>query len=116
MSTRERGIQGEDAAVEYLEKKGYRILERNFRFDRAEVDIIAEDRDQLVFVEVKARRSRLFGAPEEAVTEAKCKQLWKAAEGYLTEKDLDGEQCRFDVIAIEYDNDVPTIRHIEDAF
>ena len=116
MNTRKCGAQGEAAAVDYLLKKGYRILERNFRFERGEIDIIAEDCNQLVFVEVKARRSKLFGDPEEAITEAKCKQLWKVAEGYLFEHDLDDSSCRFDVVAIEYEKNVPVIRHIEDAF
>ena len=116
MNTRKRGTQGEDAAVGYLARKGYRILERNFRFDRGEIDIVAEDHNQLVFVEVKARRSTIFGDPEEAITEAKCRQLRKVAEGYLFEHNLDDQNCRFDVVAVEYESNVPVIRHIEDAF
>ena len=116
LHTRAKGKQGEDAAVDYLLKKGYRILERNFRYDRGEIDVVAEDQDQLVFVEVKARRSKLFGDPEEAITEAKCKQLRKVAEGYLFEHNLDDRPCRFDVVAIEYEKNVPIIRHFEDAF
>ena len=116
MNTRKRGTQGEDAAVVYLERKGYRILVRNFRFDRGEIDIVAEDCDRLVFVEVKTRRSKIYGHPEEAITEAKCRQLWKVAEGYLFEHNLDDQNCRFDVVAIEYNNNIPVIRHIKDAF
>ncbi len=116
MNTRQRGKLGEDTAVDYLEKKGYRILQRNYRFDRGEIDIVAEDQGQLVFIEVKARRSTLYGEPEEAVTEAKCKQLWKVAEGYLHEHNLEDSNYRFDVVAIEYQNNVPVIRHLIDAF
>jgi putative endonuclease len=116
LNNRAQGTEGENAAALYLEKNGYRILERNFRYDRAEVDIIAKDGDQLVFVEVKSRRSNVFGDPEDAITEAKCRQLWKAAEGYLDEHDLIDQNCRFDVIAIEYVKSVPAIRHTQDAF
>ena len=116
MNNRKQGAAGEDAAVDYLTKKGYCILERNFRYERGEIDIVAEDSGELVFVEVKARRTKLYGDPEDAITEAKCKQLWKVAEGYLFERNLDDRDCRFDVIAIEYEKDTPVIRHVEDAF
>ena len=113
---RAKGRAGEDTAVDYLTKKGYHILERNFRFERGEIDIIAVDKEDLVFVEVKARRSKAFGDPEDALTAAKCNQIRKVAEGYLSECNIDDQQCRFDVIAIEYEEDVPVIRHLVDAF
>ena len=116
INKRERGAQGENLAVDYLEKKGYRILERNFRFERGEIDIIAEQNSALVFVEVKARRSRAFGEPEDAVTISKRNQLQKVAEGYLYKNNIDEKECRFDVIAIQYENGKATIRHYENAF
>ena len=116
VNKRERGAQGENLAVDYLKKKGYRILERNFRFERGEIDIVAEDNGELVFVEVKARRSTSFGEPEDAVTISKQSQLQKVAEGYLYKNNIDGKECRFDVIAIQYKNGKANIRHFENAF
>ena len=116
LNKREDGTAGEVLAVEYLQKKGYRILERNYRFERAEVDIIAEDQEFLVFVEVKARRSTMFGEPEDAVTERKSAQMRKVANGYCLRCGIEDRACRFDIIAIRYDGKNPTIRHIENAF
>jgi len=116
MNKRERGRLGEDQAVDYLQKKGYRILKRNFRFERGEIDIVAEDGDTLVFVEVKARRTKSFGEPEDAVTVFKRKQLRKIAEGYLFRNNIDGKACRFDVIAIQYVGKDAIVRHLVNAF
>lgn len=116
MNKRREGNRGEDLAVDFLRKKGYRILHRNFRFKRGEMDIIAEDDTMLVFVEVKARRSLLFGDPIDAVTASKCRQLRRVAEGYLFVHKIDDRSCRFDVIAIDYEGGTPHIRHLEDAF
>jgi putative endonuclease len=113
---RAKGTVGEDAAVEYLSKKGYRILERNFRFERGEIDIIAEDRDVLVFAEVKARRSKAFGEPHEAVTGQKQRQIRKVAEGYLFMHEINDRECRFDIIAVHYKGSTITIEHFENAF
>ena len=71
MSPTNRRIQGkagEDLAARFLESNGFNILERNYHFERGEIDLVAEEGDELVFIEVKARNSTLFGAPEEAVT------------------------------------------------
>jgi len=113
---KESGRGGEDLAVDFLTKKGYRILQRNFRYDRGEIDIIADDGGTLVFVEVKARRSKRFGEPEEAVSLYKRAQLRKTAKGYLFRHEIEDVECRFDVIAIEYTRNVPALRHIESAF
>ena len=113
---RESGNRGEDLAVVFLQKKGYRILERNFRFERGEIDIVTEDEDTLVFVEVKARRSAVFGEPEDAVTPSKCDQIRAVAEGYLFKHEIDEKPCRFDVIAIRYRGTEVDVNHIEDAF
>ena len=111
-----KGTIGEDLAVEYLIKKGYRVLQRNYRFEHGEIDIIAEDGSVLVFVEVKARRSKEFGEPEDAVTPRKRKKIRATADGYLFENNIDDKECRFDVIAIDYQNSKTEIRHLEDAF
>jgi len=110
------GKKGEDQALEYLKKKGYEIVDTNFRYDRAEIDVVARDRDVLVFVEVKTRRAGALGEPEDAVTFRKREQIRKAAQGYLFKRQLDNEECRFDVLAIEYVSGTANIRHIEDAF
>jgi putative endonuclease len=124
MHTTELGTNGEDIAARFLEDLGYRILERNYRFDRAEVDLICFEPatdyaagGQLVFVEVKTRRGERFGRPEDALTEAKKKSLLRAAEAYLHERRLDGSPCRFDVVAIALDQaDGMDLQHFKDAF
>src|SRR5690625_2248329 len=87
----ELGELGEEMAVTYLSDKGYVILERNYRFDRAEVDIIAQDNEQIVIVEVKTRTSDFFGDPQQFVTPGKIKQLVKVADHYLIPKEIDRE-------------------------
>jgi len=116
INRRDQGKAGEDLAAKFLEQKGLKIIERNYRFERGEIDLIAEEGDELVFVEVKARRSTIFGAPEDAVTEEKQEQVRSVAEGYLFEHDIDNRPCRFDVIAIEFRNEKADIRHLRDAF
>jgi len=107
---------GEQLAVGYLEKKNYRILRRNYRFEHGEIDIVADDHGVLVFVEVKARGTREFGEPEDAVTESKRKKIRQTADGYLFENGIEDRDCRFDVIGIEFEGQLPVIRHLEDAF
>jgi len=113
---RMQGKAGEDLAALYLEQHGLKIVKRNYRFERGEIDLIAEEGDELVFVEVKARRSAVYGTPEEAVTEKKQEQVQAVAEGYLFEHDITNRPCRFDVIAIEFRNEKPEVRHIRNAF
>jgi len=116
MNRRKWGKAGEDLAASFLEQSGLKVLERNFRFERGEIDLIAEEGEELVFVEVKARRSSIFGAPEDAVTEKKQEQVHAVAEGYLFMHDIDNRPCRFDIVAIEYRHGTAEIRHIRDAF
>jgi putative endonuclease len=116
MSTRSKGTEGENLAVQFLEEKGYSILERNYRFDRGEIDLVARDGQELVFVEVKARHSQEYGAPEESVTPAKEAQLKKVAEGYLYEHNIESQSCRFDVVTITYQRGAPVLRLIHNAF
>ena len=111
------GREGEEAAVRFLKKKRFKIVERGFRMLRGEIDIIAYDRKTLVFVEVKTRSRVGFGAPEESVTFSKQDQLRKIAQGYLVKNRLGDIPCRFDVISVSiHDDGQPTIRHIENAF
>ena len=95
------GQEGERIAADYLLKKGYRIIERNYRFHRNEIDIIALHGRTLCFVEVKTRLSSAKGHPAEAVTLPKQREILKAARAYLALY-ADGEcDCRFDVVAIQ---------------
>jgi putative endonuclease len=111
------GRKGEEIALEYLRKKKYRIVERNFRLSRGEIDIIAYDGTTLVFCEVKARASYEFGLPEESVTPAKQKQIMKIARGFIAERGLGDPDCRFDVISIMFSGGEEwTFTHYQDAF
>ncbi len=94
------GHEGEHAAVTFLIEKGYRILQRNYRYRRNEIDIIALDRRTLCFIEVKTRSSASKGHPLEAVTPEKQKEIIRAATAYLTTYPPPEPDCRFDVIAI----------------
>lgn len=110
------GAQGEQLAADYLQEHGLVVLARNYRYDRAEVDLVCRDGEELVFVEVKSRRSAQYGDPEEAVTELKQEQLRKAAEGYCQEFQLDDKFYRFDIVAILQRGEMLILRHIKDAF
>lgn len=109
------GIKGEDLAAVYLEGKGYAILEKNWRFGREEIDIIAQDKDTLVVAEVKTRSGNFFGEPEEFVNRQKQKNLIKAINAYIEKNNLDLE-VRFDIIGVILTGKSHRINHIEDAF
>ena len=111
----ELGIEGEKLAVAHLKTKGYDILETNYRFQKAEVDIIAHKAGIVAVVEVKTRTSADFGNPEEFISKKKIKLLVKAVDHYITENDLEVE-VRFDAVAILMQKNDVTINHIEDAF
>jgi len=114
-SHNELGNKGEQLAVDFLIKKGYDIIERNYRFDKAEVDIIAQQKDTLAIVEVKTRSSKDFGNPQDFVNTKKIKLLVKAVDEYVVMNDLDVE-VRFDIIAIVKQGKGFDIEHLEDAF
>ena len=97
------GRAGEAAAAALLRRSGYKIIERNFRVREGEIDIVAEHSGDLVFVEVKARRSGAFGKPEESVTEAKKARLVAAAQAYMAGKGLEHSDWRIDLVAVELD-------------
>lgn len=112
----ELGQKGERLAVDFLKKKGYLILETNWRFSRAEIDVIAKDGNILVFIEVKTRSDDAFGQPEEFVSSKKERLIMDAASVYMEEIGHDWE-IRFDIIAILYKSDKDIqIKHFEDAF
>jgi putative endonuclease len=95
------GQWGEETAARYLIGKGYQILDRNWHCAAGELDLVAQDGDTWVFVEVKARRQRAFGLPEESVTPAKRRKLQRAAWAYLETRQALDDAWRLDVIAIE---------------
>lgn len=111
----ELGKKGERLAVDFLVKKGYVIRDKNWRFQKAEVDIIAQKKDILAVVEVKTRSSIEFGNPQDFVNPKKIKLLVSAIDEYVISKELDVE-VRFDIIAIVSENNNFIIEHLEDAF
>ena len=113
------GAFGEAAAAEYLRKKRYEILGMNYRCRLGELDIIARQKETLVFVEVKLRREGGFASAAEAVTPAKQKRLEIAAETWLAENGSEDVPCRFDVIEVYLEkagSKVTRINHLEEAF
>jgi putative endonuclease len=116
MNKRSMGSEGEQLAARFLQEKGYEIIERNYRFGRGEMDLIAKEGNDLVFIEVKARRSSEYGAPEESITVAKEAQLKRVADGYLSEHDIEDQNCRFDIVTITYEHGAPVINLIQNVF
>lgn len=111
----ELGKKGEQIAIDFLIKNEYKILEKNYRYLKAEVDIIAQKNEILAVVEVKTRSTNYFGNPEEFVNPKKIKLLLSAIDNYVIEKDLDVE-VRFDIIAIIQNKKETKIEHLKDAF
>jgi putative endonuclease len=111
MNTTNIGKQGEAQAELYLQDKGYTVVARNYRYKRAEIDLIVQRERWLVFVEVKLRHSSAFGFPEESVQTAKRKKILEGAAHYLHENNWQGN-VRYDIIAIHGNE----IEHFEDAF
>ncbi|AZB34683.1 YraN family protein [Chryseobacterium bernardetii] len=110
------GKIAEDIAADFLQKNGYKILTRNFRFQKAEIDIITEKDDLIIIIEVKARSTDAFMLPQEAVTKTKIRSIVLAANHYLEEYNKQNE-VRFDIISILPDeNKNLVIDHITDAF
>lgn len=123
-TTKHIGDRGEDLAADYLAGQGYRVLDRNYRFEHAEIDLVCFDPaasgdrgGELVFVEVKTRSGLGFGRPEEAVTAEKKEHLVYASRAYLYERKLEGAPCRFDVLAIVlHEGAPPDVEHFKNAF
>ena len=110
-----RGAEGEDLAQNFLKQKGFKVLERNYRYKRSEIDLIVCRDNWLVFVEVKTRTSTAFGYPEEFVDYHKKKMIFDGALHYMYEKDWQGN-VRYDIVSINLTRGGPEIHHIEDAF
>jgi len=117
MKRRDTGMMGEKLACDFLGKNGYSIVETNYRCPRGEIDIIARQRDTLVFIEVRTKTSRLFGRPEESITPVKMARLRTVAEHYGQNRVNLPASWRIDVVAIELDRKgrVTRIELIENA-
>ena len=110
------GEKGETIAAAYLKKNGYRILETNFRCSLGEIDIIARDKEDLVFVEVKTRKSLDLGYPEQAVGIKKQKKISQLALFYLQKKNVTNTKARFDVVAVTMSETSNEVKLIKNAF
>src|SRR5437879_5703299 len=110
--SRALGAQAEARAAQLLQRKDYRIVDRNWTCRGGEIDLVCADGDTLVFVEVRARADGRHGTSLESVRDGKRRRLIRAAEVYLTKKSLWDKACRFDVVAIDGDH----VTHVEDAF
>jgi len=117
LSNTEIGRKGEDLASEFLRSQGYEILERNWRYKKAEIDLIAKDSQALVFVEVKSRTNTSHGQPEEFVDSNKESMMMDSAQRYMEKIEYEWE-IRFDIISIVFDKslEVKKIEHFKDAF
>ena len=111
-----QGYEGEHLALLHLKRLGYRIICRNYRCPLGEIDIIAQHRDVLVFVEVKSRRSQAFGSPKQAITPAKQHKLSQVAWHYLQKHNLTEAKARFDVVTVSSIEKSPQFEVIENAF
>ena len=109
------GKKGETIAKDYLLEKSYSIVEKNWRYLKAEIDLIAQKDDVIVFVEVKTRSSANYGDPESFVSDKQQKMIINAAHQYIIKNDIESE-ARFDIISIVISNKKEDIKHIEGAF
>jgi putative endonuclease len=117
LSPYQLGKLGEEIAQKYLRRKKYKIITKGFRWHRGEIDVIALNKETLVFVEVKARGPGSLGLPEESVNPKKQRQVRKIAEAYLVLNKLEDVACRFDVISLVFDETgAYSISHIKEAF
>lgn len=116
-SSHATGLQAEELALRYLEDRGLRRVERNFSSRRGEIDLVMQDRDTLVFIEVRFRRDSRFGSAAESVTSRKQQRIVKAASHFLcSKKQWRDHPCRFDVLAISGGSERQKIDWIRDAF
>lgn len=111
----ELGKEGEEEAIQFLERQGYRIRHRNWRSGKKELDIVAEFQGELVVIEVKTRRNKRFGNPEESISEQKLRRIVTAADAYVRKFAIDS-QVRFDIISLIGEKSPWEIEHIKDAF
>ena len=107
------GKQGEDFATQYLKNKNYEIIERNFKCKQGEIDIIAKNKDEYVFIEVKTRQNFKYGIPCEAVDERKQKHIWNAIKYYIYHHKLENKYIRIDVIEVYKNKNKFYLNHIK---
>jgi putative endonuclease len=107
------GNKGENLAAEFLRKKGFEVVAKNWRFKRAEIDLIVKKENWIIFVEVKTRSSSSFGEPEEFVDDQKISKIFEAAEEYVYSTDWHGH-IRFDIVSVKLGHEI-LIEHFEDA-
>lgn len=110
-----KGKRGEQIAENYLKKKGFKILEKNFRVKGGEADLIAQFDEKIVVVEVKLRTTKKFGTPHSAVNRRKFKRLLLAGTIYCRKKNLSTRNLRIDIVSIEINNSDLQIRHFENV-
>jgi putative endonuclease len=116
-TNRTLGARGEKLAVQYLQKKGYKVIERNYRCQWGEIDLVARDKGTLIFVEIKSRSSSGFGLPQDAVDRFKQEKLIQVAKAYMAEHHLQETiPARFDVVAVKLTPAGPEMELIKDAF
>ncbi len=116
LTNRSLGAWGEELALRFLSRRGYTLVERNYRTRYGELDLIVRQGSTLVFVEVKLRRGTGFGDPVEAVTPHKQAKIRSLAQRYLLDREPAFDTLRFDVVGILMDKDTPRVRHIKGAF
>jgi putative endonuclease len=114
-TTREKGKSGEDAAADYLMKKGFKIIRRNYQSGRYEIDIIAENDLLIVFVEVKTRSSTAWGEPWEAVNRQKQRKICYGADNFIRQTG-NMKEPRFDIISVVHSGEKTEVLHLENAF
>lgn len=112
----ELGRRGEEAACDFLKENGYKIIRKNYNTRFGQIDIIAKDKDVLCFIEVKTRRSDMYGLPQEAISRFKQRQISKVALIYLKENRLMDNKARFDVVSVLFNKKNQEISLIKDAF
>ena len=114
-STTPLGKVGEDKAVTFLEEQGYTILERNYHFERAEVDIIAYDQRKIILIEVKTRSNIRFEDSDQQLSKAQFDRIRTAGQAWLYERKMEGSPLRFDLITVLHNEGDTVIRHYKDA-
>lgn len=115
MNKRKLGSRGEDTAVAYLKQLNYKILERNYKSHFGEIDIIAMDKKHTVFIEVKSRKTFLFGSPHESIIKEKKRRITLTAIDYIQRNHLENKPLRFDVVGINPDSSIELIKNAFDA-
>lgn len=111
----ETGRVGEEVACDYVKKLGYEIIEKNYRNKMGEIDIIAKDKNEIIFIEVKTRCQKKYGSPSEAVDRRKKRHIYHVAEFYLIINKLENAFCRIDVIEVYFKDEKILVNHIKNS-